>query len=198
MNASPPGLSRRQRRQPVRSSWLPRPAGRWRPGSHGRVLHELEAQLPAAPVSEGTARHLAGQLLSDWGLTALADDVLLVTSELAANAISESQRICGSAIALRLARTPGGLLVALADPAGAGRLPAQLRLAAPGPVPRGSDRDELDELDQVDQLAEHGRGLVLAAAVAERLGWYRTGRWTVVWAEFSATDDAEYSTADAA
>jgi anti-sigma regulatory factor (Ser/Thr protein kinase) len=139
-------------------------------------MQGLEAQLPATPSSARTARNLVRQLLCDWDLAALTDDVLLVTSELAANAIIASQRICAAAVAVSLARTPDGLLVAIADPAGAGRLPAWLRSGPP--PPRAGAGDDLDE------LAEHGRGLVLTGAVADRLGWYRAGKWTVVWAEF--------------
>jgi anti-sigma regulatory factor (Ser/Thr protein kinase) len=197
MDASIPGLTGRQRRRPVRSGRphgpgrggrLHRPA-RWRPGSRAGVLHGLEAQLPAAPVSAGMARHLARQLLTDCGLAALTDDVLLVTSELAANAITvtrdgPSPEASTAAIALWLARTPDGVLVAVADPAAADRLPRLLRLAPLGPVsPAGDAGDPAD-------LTEHGRGLLLAAAVADRLGWYRAGKWTVVWAEFEVNDDA--------
>jgi anti-sigma regulatory factor (Ser/Thr protein kinase) len=181
MEASLSGLTGRQRRRPARSARLPRPGG-WRPGSRAGVLHGLEAQLPAAPVSAGTARHLARQLLADCGLAALTDDVLLVTSELAANAITATRdsRIAG--IALWLARTPDGLLVAVADPAAADRLPRLLRLAPLGPLPLAGDGDDPAE------LAEHGRGLMLAAAVADRVGWYRSGKWTVVWAEFQVPE----------
>jgi anti-sigma regulatory factor (Ser/Thr protein kinase) len=194
MDASISGLTGRQRRRPVRSGRLPRPRG-WRPGSRAGVLHGLEAQLPAAPVSAGTARHLARQLLIDCGLASLTDDVLLVTSELAANAITASRDsrpgggsrgsspAAGTAIALWLARTPDGLLVAVADPAAADRLPWLLRLAPLGPLPLADDAGDPDE------LAEHGRGLILAAAVADRVGWYRAGKWTVVWAEFRIEDD---------
>ena len=208
MDASLSGLTGRQRRRPVRSGRLPKPGG-WRPGSRAGVLHGLEAQLPAAPVSAGTARHLARQLLTDCGLAALTDDVLLVTSELAANAITASRdsRPAGGArgsspadsraggargsspadstpaIALWLARTPEGLLVAVADPAAADRLHRLLRLAPLGPLPLASDTGDPAE------LAEHGRGLILAAALADRVGWYRAGKWTVVWAEFQLGDD---------
>jgi anti-sigma regulatory factor (Ser/Thr protein kinase) len=202
MEATVSGLIGRQRRRPPLSARQLRP-GRWRPGSHAGVLHGLEAQLPAAPVSAGTARHLAGQLLTDCGLEALTDDVLLVTSELAANAITASQdsrRAGGSrgssptaspaadtastaAIALRLARTPDGVLVAVADPAAADRLPWLLRLAPLGPVPLAGDAGDLED------LTERGRGLMIAAAVADRLGWYRAGKWTVVWAEFLISQD---------
>jgi anti-sigma regulatory factor (Ser/Thr protein kinase) len=185
MDASLSGLTGRQRRRPVRSGRLPKHGG-WRPGSRAGVLHGLEAQLPAAPISAGTARHLARQLLTDCGLAALTDDVLLVTSELAANAITasrDSRTAANTAIALWLARTPEGLLVAVADPAAADRLPRLLRLAPLGPLPLGSDAGDPSE------LAEHGRGLILAAAVADRVGWYRAGKWTVVWAEFQLGDD---------
>jgi anti-sigma regulatory factor (Ser/Thr protein kinase) len=184
MNASPSGLTRWQRRQPVRASRLPRPGSRWRPGSHAGTRHGLEAQLPATPVSAGTARHLTRQLLTDWGLADLADDVLLVTSELATNAITASAATKADAIALWLVRTPDGVLVALADPAAADKLPGWLRLASLRPTPAAGEESAPDE------LAESGRGLALAAAVAERLGWYRAGKWTVVWAEFSAGDDS--------
>jgi anti-sigma regulatory factor (Ser/Thr protein kinase) len=186
MDASLSGLTGRQRRRPVRSGRLRRPSG-WRPGSRAGVLHGLEAQLPAAPVSAGTARHLARQLLTDCGLAALTDDVLLVTSELAANAITASRDSfpaeSTAAIALWLARTPEGLLVAVADPAAADRLHRLLRLAPLGPLPLASDTGDPVE------LAEHGRGLILASALADRVGWYRSGKWTVVWAEFQLGDD---------
>jgi Histidine kinase-like ATPase domain len=195
MDATVSGLMGRQRRRPARSGSQHRP-GRWRPGSRAGVVHGLEAQLPAAPHSAGTARHLAGQLLTDCGLAALTDDVLLVTSELAANAITASRdsgRAGGSrgsspaantaAIALWLARTPDGVLVAVADPAAADRLPRLLRLAPLGPMPLAGDAGDPGE------LTERGRGLMIAAAVADRLGWYRAGRWTVVWAEFRVGDD---------
>lgn len=195
MEATVSGLMGRQRRRPPRAARQLR-SGRWRPDSHAGVLHGLEAQLPAAPVSAGTARHLARQLLTDCGLEALSDDVLLVTSELAANAITASQdsRPAGgsrgsspaastAAIALWLARTADGLLVAVADPAAADRLPGLLRLGPLGPMPLAGDAGDPAE------LAEHGRGLMLAAAVADRVGWYRSGKWTVVWAEFRVGDE---------
>jgi anti-sigma regulatory factor (Ser/Thr protein kinase) len=193
MNASPSRPTRWQRRQPVRTSRLPLRGGRWRPGSHAGTRHGLEAQLPAAPVSAGTARHLTRQLLTDWGLTDLTDDVLLVTSELATNAITASIATNADAIVLWLVRTSGGILVALADPAAADKLPGWLRLASLRLAPAA------DEPDPPGELAENGRGLALAAAVAERLGWYRAGKWTVVWAEFSAQGDgAESARAHAA
>ncbi len=195
MEATVSGLMGRQRRRPPRAARQLR-SGRWRPDSHAGVLHGLEAQLPAAPVSAGTARHLARQLLTDCGLEALSDDVLLVTSELAANAITASQdsRPAGgsrgsspaastAAIAMRLARTPDGVLVAVADPAAADRLPWLLRLAPIGPVPLAGEAGDPED------LTERGRGLMIAAAVADRLGWYRAGRWTVVWAEFRLSQD---------
>jgi anti-sigma regulatory factor (Ser/Thr protein kinase) len=188
MEASLSGLTARQRRGPVRSGRLLAP-GRWRPGSRAGVLHGLEAQLPAAPVSAGTARHLVRQLLADCGLAALTDDVLLVTSELAANAITASRDnpAASTAIALWLARTSDGVLVAVADPAPADRLPWLHRLTPLGPAEAVGDADETGE------LAEHGRGLMLAAAVADRIGWYRAGRWTVVWAAFRVSDGGAQS-----
>ncbi len=198
MEATVSGLMGRQRRRPARSGRQLRP-GRWRPDSRAGVLHGLEVQLPAAPVSAGTARHLAGQLLTDCGLTALTDDVLLVTSELAANAITASRDCHSAAIALWLARTPDGVLVAVADPAAADRLPRLLRLAPSAHPPLGHallSHVPLDhaalagDADDLGDLTEHGRGLTIAAAVADRVGWYRAGKWTVVWAEFRVSEEA--------
>jgi anti-sigma regulatory factor (Ser/Thr protein kinase) len=183
MDASPSGLMRWQRRQPVRRRKLPRPGGRWRPGSHSAVRLGLEAELPAAPESAGTARRLARELLADWGLAARTDDVLLVISELAANAITASRDRDRAAVAMWLVRTADGVLLAVGDPAPADGLLPSLRLGPAGPASGAS------EAGNPAALAEHGRGLAIAAAVADGIGWYRAGRWTVVWAEFRGPAD---------
>jgi anti-sigma regulatory factor (Ser/Thr protein kinase) len=156
----------------------------WRPDSPRGVRHGLEARLPATPASARLARNFARELMRDWGLAALTDDVLLVTSELAANAIAAAEKIRAAAITVRLARTPDGVVVALADPASAGHLPALLPAHAAGPVLT------MDPADQAGQISESGRGLMLTAAIAHRVGWYQAGNWTVVWAEINAPDAA--------
>jgi anti-sigma regulatory factor (Ser/Thr protein kinase) len=176
MDASPSMLSGGQCGPPGRRHWQAR-AGRWRPGSHARRRHGLEARLPATPESARTARHVTRQLLTDWGLGALTDNVMLVTSELATNAITAADDSHQATVALWLTRTPGGVLVAVADPAAPDGLRELLRAAAPA-------ADPASPAVEPDELAEHGRGLTLAAALAERVGWYRAGRWKVVWASF--------------
>src|SRR5437868_10585819 len=51
------------------------------------VLHEATWPLSAAPQSVGDARDHARAFLGQWGLNDLADDVLLVISELVTNAV---------------------------------------------------------------------------------------------------------------
>jgi anti-sigma regulatory factor (Ser/Thr protein kinase) len=48
---------------------------------HARV------DLPAEPASVGQARRFVGGLLAEWGLNDLIDTVVLLTSELATNAV---------------------------------------------------------------------------------------------------------------
>ena len=47
----------------------------------------LRVDLPADPASVGAARRFVRRALEDWGLDGLTDTVVLLTSELATNAI---------------------------------------------------------------------------------------------------------------
>jgi serine phosphatase RsbU (regulator of sigma subunit)/anti-sigma regulatory factor (Ser/Thr protein kinase) len=48
----------------------------------------VTADFPAAATSVGAARRFVGQVLDEWGLSELADDAILATSELATNAVT--------------------------------------------------------------------------------------------------------------
>ena len=128
-------------------------------------------ELGALPGAVPCARRHTRQILWEWRLTALADPVELVVSELATNAVAAS-RLAGLAPAIRL--------WLLAD---AARVLVLVWDASPRPPARADTG--------VD--AEGGRGLLLVEAVSSRWGWYRdrqgeTGK--VVWAELGDRDTA--------
>lgn len=102
--------------------------------------------------------HVAEDLARRGVLGPLADDILLVASELAANAIRH-----GSPPALlRLDDSPGRLRVTVSSHGGSTE-PMVLDAAAD---------------------ADHGRGLAMVRALAEDVGWLRDGDRLDVWAEF--------------
>ncbi|MDN0201014.1 ATP-binding SpoIIE family protein phosphatase [Streptomyces sp. S.PNR 29] len=128
------------------------------------------ATLSGSPLAPGTARALVRTALADWAGLALpgtehltdrlADEALLVVSELVTNAVVHA----GTDVELtcRLQET-GAFLVEVSD-------------HHPSRAPRGS------EADTPYDIPEYGRGLRLVAALSEAWGiTYRTGTKTV-WA----------------
>jgi CheY-like chemotaxis protein/anti-sigma regulatory factor (Ser/Thr protein kinase) len=105
------------------------------------------------------ARRFVAEKVREWGLESLLDDALLVTSELAANAITHA----GSACRIKLSLSAAALRIDVID-SGAG---------TPEPQPPSATE-------------EHGRGLHLVAAMTTAWGLdVMPGDRKVVWAEFA-------------
>ncbi|GHE67350.1 hypothetical protein GCM10014715_21310 [Streptomyces spiralis] len=137
---------------------------------------QAHATLPGSPLAPGSARGLARAALTEWrelGLTVpdrLADDVLVVVSELVTNAVvhagTDVELVC------RLEPETGACVVEVSD-------------QHPSRAPRGHVGEAPYE------PPEYGRGLRLVAALAEEWGvTYRTGAKTV-WARLPAEGDEE-------
>ncbi|MBF8185056.1 ATP-binding protein [Nonomuraea sp. K274] len=99
--------------------------------------------LPAVPESVGTARRLVREALAAWGLSALAEDMTMVVSEVVTNAVVHAK----SSMTLSLHRQGESVRGEVADRS----------MAWPTPLPA-----DLEE--------EHGRGLTIVAAYSERWG----------------------------
>jgi CheY-like chemotaxis protein/anti-sigma regulatory factor (Ser/Thr protein kinase) len=121
--------------------------------------HATEAtlDLPHELTSVATARRFVAQQVSEWKAEQILADAVLVTSELAANAIMHADSSCR----IRLSLTTATLRIDVID-AGAGTPEPQL----------------------ADLTAEHGRGLRMVAAVAAAWGMEALpGDGKLVWAE---------------
>jgi CheY-like chemotaxis protein/anti-sigma regulatory factor (Ser/Thr protein kinase) len=122
-----------------------------------RQSAEAQVDLPRELTSVRLARRFVAGLLADWGLESLRDDALLVTSELAANAITHAHSTCR----LRVSLNPTTLRIDVID-TGSG---------TPEPQPPSATE-------------EHGRGLHLVAAVTTAWGLEIVpADGKVVWAE---------------
>jgi CheY-like chemotaxis protein/anti-sigma regulatory factor (Ser/Thr protein kinase) len=120
---------------------------------------EAELQLPGELTSVRLARRFVAARLEEWGFEELLDDALLVTSELAANAITHAESACR----IRVSRTPSSVRIDVID-AGSG---------TPEPRPPSF-------------TAEHGRGLHLVDAITSAWGLDDIpGDGKVVWAELA-------------
>jgi anti-sigma regulatory factor (Ser/Thr protein kinase) len=108
-------------------------------------------------------RRFVHAMLSEWGLRQLMDDMELVASELATNAV---QCAIGDTIAVRLERDAGAVCVKVWDDS-----PESPSMGAP------NDTDD-----------ERGRGLMITAAISERCGHYRVPSGKVVWAAMKEAD----------
>jgi anti-sigma regulatory factor (Ser/Thr protein kinase) len=102
----------------------------------------VERDVLAAPSSNGVLRDLANVHLDKWGLNGLADDALLVVSELVTNAIAAAP---GTLIGFRMMRWPAMLVIEVRD-SGTGRVVC-------------TEAGALDESGRgmwiVDQIARH-------------------------------------------
>jgi anti-sigma regulatory factor (Ser/Thr protein kinase) len=141
----------------------------WPPGLPGpaadacshRSYLELEALAIAVPQAR---RHIRGTL-AQWGLSQIAPDAELITSELVTNAVSAS---AASASAGLLFRPGVGLLVA----AHSDRLIVMVQDASQEPPVLRPPADD----------AMTGRGLGIVAALSTRWGWVTDAGGKIVWA----------------
>lgn len=116
----------------------------------------------AVPSAVRAARHWVRVVLADAGHDAiddrLVDDVAMVASELATNAV----RHAVSAFRATIVRADAGLRLVVED------------LSAAGPTVRAADDDRLG-----------GRGVAIVAQLSQAWGHTRTASGKVVWAEFA-------------
>lgn len=131
--------------------------------SQDPLLAYAQWSLPGDDLSSAPAarRHLRDTARS-WRLPAsLADDLETVAGELVANALEHS----GSPmVTVACARYPSAIVLTVTD-AGTGPTPTPIPTSPPD--------------------SEHGRGLLITAALAARWGTHRTAGGVTVWAEFS-------------
>ncbi|MFF5441835.1 ATP-binding protein [Streptomyces achromogenes] len=111
------------------------------------------------------ARKFAWQTLTDWAAEGRGDDVLLCVSELATNALLHGVP-AGRGFLLRLALHAEGALRVEVHDSGPGEV------GCPDPV------------READAEAEHGRGLLLVAALADKWGVGERNPGKIVWCEF--------------
>jgi anti-sigma regulatory factor (Ser/Thr protein kinase) len=103
------------------------------------------------PGSLESIRRFARDTISDWGLTAFADDMTTVVGELTANAVRHALPACGEADTkawLGMVRTGGAVVCTVVDP-------------SPSPPTR----------QDPDYLAETGRGLLIVDALTSQWGY---------------------------
>jgi anti-sigma regulatory factor (Ser/Thr protein kinase) len=120
-------------------------------------------ELGALPTAAGCARDHTRLVLAEWGLGHLVDDATTLTSELITNALRISWTLPGSPpIVLRLLANERQLLIEAWD--------------------QCVERSDLSH--QAPGDAEHGRGLLVVEALANRWGVGRMGsQFKVVWCE---------------
>ena len=141
---------------PVPSAWWETPAVTTR-------------ALSARPEEARTARRFVRELLTCWGLEALADDAEMIVGELVVNAVLHGTRAglprtnpgAGmSVLRLCMLRRAGEVMLAVVDPGNE------------TPVPR-----------QPDWCGESGRGLQIVGALSHVWGWSPiAGNGKAVWA----------------
>ncbi len=129
------------------------------------MCHRAVARLACSPTSARAARAFVTDQLLAWGVTDediahdRVADVVLVTSELAGNAM----KVCtGEEFQVSLVAHRDHIEVAVTDDD-----PHSARMQDPGPE------------------APSGRGLVLVDALAERWGQYQRGETKTVWARLA-------------
>jgi anti-sigma regulatory factor (Ser/Thr protein kinase) len=137
------------------------------PSSDTAVVR-LDIRLPPRGEAAGIARCAVREALVSRGLDLLADDAMLLVSELVGNAVRHARRSNGAALELRLAESDGRLRIEVID--GDPR----------PPTPRHPLRRE----------EEGGFGLVLVQALAHDWGVRHTGDGKAVWFELRVVDTA--------
>jgi len=120
------------------------------------AVRVLEMSIGADRALVAEVRHSVRATLTCWGAGAIADDMAVVASELASNALKHA----GSEATVRLRLAEGQALLEVDD----------------GSVQRPVAR-------RVGAEVEEGRGLFLVQALATEWGWrYREGGGKTVWA----------------
>lgn len=118
-------------------------------------------ELPEELVSASVARRFVATTLTAWDLGGLADDALLIVTEMTANAVTHGR----SSSELVLERRPAGLRIELTDHGGG-----------------------IPEQQAVSYTSEHGRGLLLIGALSNDWGTEDlAGTGKRVWAELTVT-----------
>ncbi|WP_171114387.1 MULTISPECIES: ATP-binding protein [Streptomyces] len=110
------------------------------------------------------AREFTGEALTEWGVTERGDDVLLCVSELATNALLHGVPP-GRGFLVRLTLYPDGVLRVDVHDSGSGEV------RTPDSSP--------------DAEPEHGRGLLLVTALADKWGVGERDPGKIVWCEFA-------------
>jgi anti-sigma regulatory factor (Ser/Thr protein kinase) len=132
----------------------------------GPAIRTTSLVLGAVDTAAGCARATVRDCLAQWRLHRLADDAEAITSELVANAVSAARNAApdgGAApVTLSLSVQQAELCIRVQDP-------------DPTPPPRPWQAPGDD--------AEHGRGLLIVDALADRWAWYPApGGGKFVWA----------------
>src|SRR5579859_1660798 len=157
LDRQPLDVTARLQAPPGRPRVVRMPADWWDAPAVATCTLTITAQAAKA------ARKFTRTTLTDWGLTALADDAETIVAEFVANAISHAARKAGAhmqTIGLRLLRRTGEVMCAVLDPSDA------------APVMREPSKTD-----------EAGRGLVMVDALSDVWGWSPvTGRGKAVWA----------------
>lgn len=132
-------------------------------------------EFGSLPTAVACARAHTRSVLAEWGLAHLVDDAEILTSELITNALK---------ISWTLKDRPSIVLRLLANE-------QQLLIEAWDQCIERSDRSRHAPDD-----AEHGRGLLVVAALSNRWGVGRMGsRFKVVWCELPTSDPTVIGTA---
>jgi hypothetical protein len=155
-----------------------------RPLVSGSVSRIASCPLEPGATASGAARHFTRQVLSSWGLRVLAEDAVLIVSELVTNALrygthDVESAVGGSPARDRLVHDPAELILL--------RRPSEMVCAVTDP---GA---EPPVLAPSDPLGEAGRGLQIIEAVAAAWGCTRlNAHKKAVWATLSVpgTDEA--------
>jgi anti-sigma regulatory factor (Ser/Thr protein kinase) len=138
----------------------PRPV---RLAGKSNAVTEVQWSLPPTARSVVEARHRVRDTLFQWGLDALTDAAVLLTSELVTNAVLHAR----TGLVLGLSRTPEGVRIAVTD--GSAVSPAARRRAS--------------------ATATTGRGLLLLERLADAWSTDLTAGGKTVWFTLSSDRD---------
>jgi anti-sigma regulatory factor (Ser/Thr protein kinase) len=140
----------------------------------GSVLPlQSHLELAALPTAPACARGHVRSVAREWGLSALADDAELLTSELVTNAVQAGERLKGRA---DLSIVPVVRLWLVCD-----RLSLVIHV--------WDSSDEMPIRQSATPNEPGGRGLVLLEALSQDWGAYRKADGKVVWVMIGLSGD---------